>query len=159
MTSARRHPAARCRSDCPAGRVDPARGEARDAGVISVTVLLIGVTVLVLAAALVGGGAVFAADAHGYDLAQQAARAGAQQLDIATYRTTGALRLDVAAATAAAHQYLTAAHATGTVTVTAAQVTVTATSRQATPMLAAFGRAGITVTATATATPTTGPPP
>lgn len=138
---------------------EPAIDGARDAGVISVTMLLIGVTVLLMAAALVGGGVVFAARAHGYDVAQQAARAGAEQLDLAAYRTTGALRLDPTAAATAARQYLTAAHATGTVTVTAARVTVTATSRQATPMLASLARPSITVTATATASPTTGPPP
>jgi Flp pilus assembly protein TadG len=132
-------------------------GSRREDGVISVSMLLIGITALLMAAALVGGGVVFGARAHGYDLAQQAARAGAEQLDLAAYRTSGVLRLDPGAATAAAERFLTAAHATGSVQVTARRVTVTATSRQSTPMLAAFGHATVTVTATASATPTTGP--
>jgi hypothetical protein len=114
--------------------------------------------VVLAAAALLGGGALFAARAHGYDLAQSAARAGAQQIDTATYRNSGILRLDPARATQAAEQFLAAAGATGTVQVNAARITVTATSHQATPMLQPFGITTITVTSTASATPTTGPP-
>jgi hypothetical protein len=113
--------------------------------------------VVIIAAAVFGGGVIFGARAHGYDLAQQAARAGAQQIDAATYRTNGVLRLDPDRAATAARQFLAAGGATGTVTVTAARVTVTATSHQPTPMLAIFGIPTVTVTATASATPTTGP--
>jgi hypothetical protein len=114
--------------------------------------------VIVAAAALLGGGVLFAARAHGYDLAQSAARAGAQQIDTATYRDTGVLRLDPARAAQAAKQFLAADGASGTVEVTAARITVTATSHQTTPMLKSFGITDITVTSTASATPTTGPP-
>lgn len=122
------------------------------------TMLFIGMVVVLFVAALLGGGALFAARSTGYDLAQSAARAGAQQIDTATYRATGELRLDPAKAAQAAKQFLAAAGATGTVEVTAARISVTATSRQATPMLAAFGFDTVTVTSTAQATPTTGPP-
>jgi Flp pilus assembly protein TadG len=129
-----------------------------DSGVAAVTLLVIGMIVILFAGALLGGGALFAARAHGFDLAQSAARAGAQQLDTATYRTTGVLRLDPARAAQAAKQFLAAGGASGAVQVTAARITVTATSHQATPMLKPFGIADVTVTATASATPTTGPP-
>jgi len=112
---------------------------------------------VILAAVIFGGGVIFAARTHGYDLAQQAARAGAQQIDAATYRTSGVLRLDPARAATAARQFLTAAGATGTVTVNAARITVTATSHQPTPMLASFGVTTVTVTSTASATPMVGP--
>ena len=130
-----------------------------DAGVIPVTMLIFGMIALLGAAALLGGGTIFAARTHGYDLAESAARAGAQQLDTAAYRDNGLLRLDPARAAQAAKQFLAAAGATGTVDVTAAGITVTATSRQATPMLGPFGITDITVTSTASATPATGPTP
>jgi hypothetical protein len=129
-----------------------------DRGAVAVTLLVTGMMVIVAAAALLGGGALFAARSHGYDLAQSAARAGAQQIDTAAYRASGVLRLDPARAAQAAKQFLAAADATGTVQVTGARITVTATSHQATPMLKPFGITDITVTSTASATPTTGPP-
>ncbi|MFB9443033.1 hypothetical protein Dvina_51425 [Dactylosporangium vinaceum] len=122
------------------------------------TMLFIGLLVVMFVAALIGGGALFAARATGFDLAQSAARAGAQQIDTATYRATGQLRLDPAKAAQAAKQFLAGAGATGTVEVTTAKITVVATSHQATPMLARFGYDTVTVTSTASATPTTGPP-
>jgi hypothetical protein len=128
-----------------------------DAGTATVWMLFTGFIAILIAAVVFAGGVVFGARTHGYDLAQQAARAGAQHIDLATYRTSGVLRLDPAAAATAAKQFLAAAGATGTVTVTAARITVTATSQQPTPMLAAFGISTVTVTATATATPTAGP--
>jgi hypothetical protein len=129
-----------------------------DRGAVAVTLLVTGMMVIVAAAALLGGGALFAARSHGYDLAQSAARAGAQQIDTAAYRASGVLRLDPGRAAQAAKQFLAAADATGTVQVTGARITVTATSHQATPMLKPFGITDITVTSTASATPTTGPP-
>ncbi|WP_432833042.1 hypothetical protein [Dactylosporangium sp. CA-092794] len=142
----------------PAARTALTRLLGDDQGAVAVTLLVTGMIVIVSAAALLGGGALFAARAHGYDLAQSAARAGAQQIDTAAYRASGVLRLDPARAAQAAKQFLAAADATGTVQVTGARITVTATSHQATPMLKPFGITDITVTSTASATPTTGPP-
>ncbi|MEV6523187.1 hypothetical protein AB0M43_14650 [Longispora sp. NPDC051575] len=113
-------------------------------------------TVVLMAAILLGGGTVLAARAHGYDVAAEAARAGAQQIDLATYRAIGVLVLDPGAAQAAAQHYLNTAGATGTVTVTGVTVNVTATSRHRTPILAIFGRPTVLVTSTASAGPHTG---
>ena len=135
-------------------RFPPRRG---DDGLAAVWMVFTTFLTVLLAAIIFGGGVIFAARTHGYDLAQQAARAGAQQIDAATYRTSGVLRLDPARAATAARQFLTAAGATGTVTVTAARITVTATSHQPTPMLASFGVTTVTVTSTASATPVVGP--
>jgi hypothetical protein len=132
----------------------PCRG---DDGLATVWMVFTVFLVVIIAAVIFGGGIIFAARTHGYDLAQQAARAGAQQIDAAAYRTSGVLRLDPARAATAARQFLAAAGATGTVRVTAARITVTATSHQPTPMLAAFGVTTVTVTSTASATPTVGP--
>jgi hypothetical protein len=135
-------------------RLPPYRG---DDGLATVWMVFTTFLTIVIAAVIFGGGVIFAARTHGYDLAQQAARAGAQQIDAAAYRTNGVLRLDPARAASAARQFLAAAGATGTVTVTAARITVTATSHQPTPMLASFGVTTVTVTSTASATPMVGP--
>jgi hypothetical protein len=148
----------------PAGTVGlPARRRPRfppcrsDDGLATVWMVFTTFLTVLLAAVIFGGGVIFAARTHGYDLAQQAARAGAQQIDAANYRSTGVLRLDPARAVTAARQFLAAAGAAGTVTVTAARITVTATSQQPTPMLASFGVTTVTVTSTASATPIVGP--
>ncbi|WP_430788126.1 hypothetical protein [Actinoplanes sp. G11-F43] len=133
------------------------RPPARDDGAVAVMFLFIGLIAIVAAAGLLGGSAVFAARSHGHDLAQGAARAGAQEIDTTAYRIDGTLRLDPARAAHAAKRFLAIGGATGIVQVSAAQITVTATSRQATPMLRMFGITTITVTSTAAATPTLGP--
>ena len=134
------------------------RRPAGDAGVASVTMLVIGAITILFAAALLGGGAVFAARAQGYDLAQAAARAGAQCVNTTAYRTEGVLRLNTDAASRAVEQVLGAAGATGTIRFTATASGVTATSRQARPMRKALCVCEIEVTATAQATPTITPP-
>jgi hypothetical protein len=133
------------------------QGRPRDAGFASIWLLYISVICLLLSAAFVGGGVVLGARAAGYNLAASAARAGAQQIDLAAYRASGVLRLNPAAAATAARQLLAAAGATGTVTVTPTKITVTATSRQPTPMLRGFGYPAVTVTQTASAAPVRGP--
>lgn len=126
-----------------------------DTGSVTIQVLYIAVIGLLFAAALFGGATVLAARSHGYSLAQSAARAGAQQIDLAHYRSTGQVRLDPARAAQAAKQYLAAAGATGRVDkVTLAEITVTATSKQATPALRSFGYPSVTVTSHASATAT-----
>jgi Putative Flp pilus-assembly TadE/G-like len=59
------------------------------------------------------------------DLADNAARAGAQEVDVVAYRTSGVPTLDPPAATAAAQAYLSATGHPGTVTVVGDTVTVT----------------------------------
>ncbi|ROO62986.1 hypothetical protein EDC02_4995 [Micromonospora sp. Llam0] len=143
------------RQDTPARprrQRQPPRG---DSGAVTIQVLYIAVIGLLFAAALYGGATILAARSHGYSLAQSAARAGAQHIDLAHYRATGQIRLDPGPAAQAAKQYLAAAGATGTVdTVTLAEITVTATSTQATPALRSFGYDTVTVTSTASATAT-----
>jgi hypothetical protein len=129
-----------------------------DRGAATIQILGIALIGLLFATAIYGGSSIFAARSHGFSLAQSAARAGAQQIDLAAYRTTGQVRLDPARAAQAATQFLAAAGATGTVDeITAAAITVTATSRQATPALRPFGYPTVTVTATASATATLTP--
>lgn len=84
--------------------------------------------------------------------AQQAARAGAQALDLTVYRETGQTVLNTAQAEHAATAFLTAAGASGTVTVTGLTVTVTVTHVQHTTLLRYLGIGTFTSRATANAT-------
>jgi Flp pilus assembly protein TadG len=133
------------------------RRRGRDDGSATGWALLTVAALLLLAAAILDGGTAMAARVHAVDLAQQAARAGANQLDLTQLRTTGQLRLDPAAARTAARAFLRRASTGGTVTATTAQVTVTVTRTQPTLLLPAIGIRTITVAATATATPVSGP--
>ncbi|MBB6119166.1 pilus assembly protein TadG-related protein [Nocardiopsis algeriensis] len=88
-------------------------------------------------------------------LAQEAARAGAQQIDWAAYRAGGdAVGLDPAAAASAAQSFLAASGATGTVSVSGDTVTVTCSVSYSYVLLP---MGSTTVGATATARPHTQP--
>ncbi|WP_412538657.1 hypothetical protein R8Z50_22730 [Longispora sp. K20-0274] len=161
MSATPTHLTHRCRAAAgtgTAGRRQQASSRS-DEGAVSVTVAYIGMIVVLMVAMLIGGGSVFAARARGYDVAAEAARAGAQQIDLAAYRANGTLVLNTIGAQAAAQRYLAAAGVTGTVTVSGATVSVTATSRQRTPMLSVFGKPTVQVTSTASASPHTGGTP
>jgi hypothetical protein len=106
-----------------------------------------------VAGLVLDGGNALSAKLHAFDTAQGAARAGAQQLDLTTYRTTGAVQLDPAKAAQAARTWLTAAGATGTVAATTQTVTVTVTASTGTQLLQIVGVTTLHVSATATATP------
>lgn len=128
-----------------------------DRGSGSVWAIGIVAVVALLAGAVLDGGNAMAARVQALDIAQQAARAGANQLDLAALRNQGVIRLDPGAAQTAAQAFLHQAGATGTATATAAQVSVTVTRAEPTLMLQAIGVDAIDMTATATAVPQTGP--
>jgi hypothetical protein len=132
----------RCRDD---------RGSATGWALLTVLV------VALLAGAVLDGGNAMAARVQALDIAQQAARSGANQLDLAALRNSGLVRLDPAGAQTAARQFLAQAGATGTVIATTTEVTVTVTRAQPTLLLQAVGVGAITVAATAHAVPATGP--
>ncbi|MEX5713818.1 pilus assembly protein TadG-related protein [Parafrankia sp. FMc6] len=128
----------------------------RDRGTVTaffvvLVVALIGVTGLV-----VDGGLALDRKAAAISLAAEAARAGAQGLDLETYRASGVVHLDPAAARRRAEQYLTAAGGQGTVTATATTVTVKVTVRMPTQLLGIVGVDTLTVTGQATAGPVHG---
>ncbi|HEY5554143.1 MAG TPA: pilus assembly protein TadG-related protein [Cellulomonas sp.] len=104
------------------------RGEHGEDGTVSVFVLVLVVALMVVAGLVVDGGRAVNGRAAAMDSAEQAARAGANQVDLATLRTTGEARLDPAAAQVVAVDYLVARGydaARITATADAAQVTVT----------------------------------
>lgn len=127
----------------------------QDGQVTALVIIL--TTALLLLAGLVGDGARALADKlDAINTAQDAARAGAQALDLTALRTTGQITLDPTAATRAARAYLAttpaAARITGTrVTVTGDRVTVTVRQSDHTILLGLAGLTTITVTGTGTA--------
>jgi Flp pilus assembly protein TadG len=119
------------------------------------------VTILVAALLLLGGlvldgGLALSAKMQALDTAQAAARIGAQQLDLAAYRSTNTARLNPARAAAAARQWLASAGVDGDVTATTTTVTVTVHRRSRTQVLQLVGVGQIDVSATATANPVQG---
>ncbi|ROO52815.1 Flp pilus assembly protein TadG [Micromonospora sp. Llam0] len=92
------------------------------------------------------------------DVAQAAARAGAREIDLATYRATGIIQLAPAQAAAAARSFAHQAGTGGQVSVSASTtaVTVSITGTRQTQLLTLVGITALPVSATATATPSTG---
>jgi hypothetical protein len=111
---------------------------------------------LLIVALVFDGAAAMTARATALDVAQQAARAGAGQLDLALLREQGVVAIDPAAAQVTAEQWLHNADAEGAVSATAADVTVTVTVTQPTVLLAVVGIPTFTITAAAAAQPLSG---
>ena len=132
------------------------RGQS-DAGFMSLYVVVITVGLLAMAGLVIDGGNALAAREQAADVAQQAARAGADALTPESLRgnPTG-LTASPAAAQAAANRVLDAAHVAGTVRVDGDNVTVKVVVHQNTTILSAFGVGPIEGKATATATAVTG---
>jgi Flp pilus assembly protein TadG len=128
-------------------------GVQRDRGAGTVFGLLLVTIALMLAGLGVEAANTMQASGHATDIAQQAARAGAGQLDLNTLRTNGLVRLDPQKAFAAAQAYLTQVHETGTVTATTTQVTVTVRVTRPTVVALIVGVNTVTVSATANAAP------
>jgi Flp pilus assembly protein TadG len=122
-----------------------------DAGAVAVWTLGIVLLAYLAVGVLVDIGGALTAKTSTLDIAQQAARAGAGQLDLAALRETGTLRLDPAAARSAATTFLTEQGAAGTATASTTSVQVTAVTRHPTVLLRIAGLDGLTLSATATA--------
>jgi len=129
----------------PAGRGD--RGSATAFGIFLIVV------VLVLAGTVIEGGNAMSARGHATAVAQQAARAGADKLDLVALRERGLVRIDPGAAHAAATDYLRRVGETGTVTATTMLVRVTVTGTRPGILVPVLGIETLTVQATATAAP------
>jgi Flp pilus assembly protein TadG len=124
----------------------------RDSGQISVFAVVMMLAFLAAAGLVLDGGLALSVKVQALDQAQAAARIGAQQLDLTTYRTTGVARLDPARADAAARDWLTRAGLDGQVTATIATVTVTVRRSSDTQLLRIVGVDTLAVSATASAT-------
>lgn len=127
-----------------------------DAGQITPWSVFGVVLVILLAGLVFDAGMAMADQVRLYDRAQAAARAGAQQIDLGTYRSSGIIRLDPDAAATAARTFLARSGTTGTATATAVTVTVTVTGVRTTQLIHLIGVSSIPIDASATATAVTG---
>jgi Flp pilus assembly protein TadG len=116
--------------------------------------VLFTVALFAMAGLVIDGGAALAARGRAADLAQQASRAGADALSPASVHGTSpaALRIDPAAARAAADRVLSLAGASGQVQVSGLTVVVTARVPRTSVILSAFGVSDLTGVAAASAT-------
>jgi hypothetical protein len=129
---------------------------AGEAGQITAFVVVMMAALILLAGLVVDGGLTLAARERALGEAQEAARAGAQAINLALYRQDGKLEIIPGQAIADARAYLAGAGAAGTASVAGNAVTVTVTIVQPMQILDAAGLRAITVRATATATPDLG---
>ncbi len=136
--------------------------EAREEGVASVWVIMLAFVLIMLAGLIYDGGSALNQRAKAADDVEQAARAGAAQLDIATLRGSGVVAIDPGAADQAARAYLTApqlGYPAGTikdVQVTPTTVTVEVDTTYSTKLLKMMGITTFPITARATARAATG---
>ena len=143
------------------GTVDPAKQEVPesprdDEGSIALFVVLLAVALMAMAGLVVDGGYALAARQEAAATAEQAARAGADALSHDSVRGTGPIRLDPAAATAAAQAYLAARGRAGQATAVGDIVNVTVSITRRTAILSALGIDSIGATAHASARGITG---
>ncbi|MER7501205.1 flp pilus-assembly TadE/G-like family protein [Nonomuraea pusilla] len=131
---------------------------ARERGSMSVFTVLFSVVVFLLAGLLVDGGAAINARLRAADVAEQAARAGADQVDVESLRAGGEVRLLGEGQVCARAGEIVAAQggdgvALGRCQVEAAQVTVEVSVRWTAFFLGAFGFPGSEMRGEATAAP------
>lgn len=125
-------------------------------GQVTAYVVITTVAALLFGGLALDGGFALAAKVRAMGQAQEAARAGAQEIDLAAYRADGTLRLASNQAVTAAHNYLAASHHTGSVSVTGNTVNVTVTINQRTQLLGLAAVDTITVTGRGEAQPQRG---
>jgi Flp pilus assembly protein TadG len=121
-------------------------------GMVTAFTVIVTAALIILAGLVLDGGLALSGKVQALDEAQEAARAGAQELNLSTFRSQGQAVLDPSAAVAAAQSYLNATGDTGTVSVTRAVVTVSVTHQQRTQILSLVGISRLSTTATASAT-------
>lgn len=115
-------------------------------GSVSIFVVGLATALLMMAGLLYDGAQILAARRDAFALADNAARAGAQAIDIGALRSTGATRLAPAAAAAAAQSYLDRVGQTGTVIVDGDRVAVVVSVTVDMHLLSAVGLHSRTVT-------------
>ncbi|MPZ67611.1 MAG: hypothetical protein GEU83_19660 [Pseudonocardiaceae bacterium] len=123
-----------------------ARHFASESGSVSVWLVIIVPTLILVAGLVSDGGKVMTANERAQNIAEEAARAGADSLSDTALRNGVVGQLDPVQAQAAAQDYLHSAGVTGTITVTDDTVTVTTTITQHLPVLSAVGVDDSTVT-------------
>ncbi|NKQ55573.1 hypothetical protein HFP15_22060 [Amycolatopsis sp. K13G38] len=129
---------------------------ADEQGRVTAFVVIIATACLLFAGLVLDGGLALAAKTRAIGQAQEAARAGAQELDLTAYRSGGPARLNPSAAQATAERYLASVGVTGTVSTTGDLVRVHVDGHQRTQLLNAVGITDITVSGDGQAHPDQG---
>jgi Flp pilus assembly protein TadG len=130
----------------------------RDEGSLTLFTTVVLGTLMLFAAVSLDFGAALNAKIRALHAASEAARIGAQQLDLPALHSGRVRVLNPDQAKAAAQRFLASSGATGTVTASATSVTVNAKARQRTWILPMVGIDTVTMTADATASPETAVP-
>jgi len=123
-----------------------------DAGQITGFAIFMIIMLMAVGGLVLDAGLALSQKVRALDLAQAAARAGAQKLNLYEYRTSGVAELDPAGAAAAARAWLASAGADGTASATTTTVTVTVHRSSRTQLLQLVGVRQLAVSATASAT-------
>jgi Flp pilus assembly protein TadG len=118
----------------------------RERGQVTAFVVTFVAALILMAGLVLDGGLVLAAKRRAANEAEAAARAGAQQVNVDIYRSSGRFVLDPARARAAALAYLAAAGDHGTVRIAGDQVAVTVHITQPMQILGVAGIGSQTVT-------------
>ena len=118
----------------------------REEGTVTIFVVVFMVALLLVAGLVIDGGHILAARREASNLAESAARAGAQQLDVVAVRTSDGAPLDPVTAQRRAQSYLAAAGVNGRVWVqnNTVHVEVTITRGLSILSLAGFRKATVT---------------
>ena len=131
-----------------------------EAGSTSVFAICVAAVLMLLAGLCIDGGRVLNTRATLADTAEQAARAGAQRVQVGELRRSGAVVFDAREARAAANTYLASAGGTGAagsdVTTTGNTVTVTMEKDVPTFMLSLVGLSTVHITVSGSAEAETG---
>ncbi len=125
-------------------------------GSVTVFVTIMTVALIFMAGLVVDGGQILNARREAANVAESAARAGAQELDEDAARRDGSSVLDVRRAIERSQAFLAANGYRGTVSSTADRVTVSVQVRQPLLILGIGGLADVTVNGNGTATPLRG---
>lgn len=123
-----------------------------DDGQVTPFAVILTVALLAVAGLVLDGGLALSQKVRALDLAQAAARAGAQELDLYKFRTTNVAELDPVRAAAAAQAWLASAGADGEASATTTTVTVTVRRAATAQLLQLVGIRELHVSASATAT-------
>jgi hypothetical protein len=129
-----------------------------DAGQVTPFAVLMIIALLAVAGLVLDAGLALAEKVRALDVAQAAARAGAQELDLYKYRTANVAELDPARAASAAQAWLASAGVEGDATATTTTVIVTVRRTTTTQLLQIVGVGELRVSASASATAVQGVP-
>jgi hypothetical protein len=123
-----------------------------DSGQMTPFAIIMVITLMAVGGLVLDAGLALSQKVRALDVAEAAARAGAQKLNLLEYRTRGVAELDPPAAAAAARAWLASAGVDGTATATTTTVSVTVHRSSRTQLLQLIGVRHLAVSATATAT-------